>query len=372
MTKKRAPCLMLVLLFALALVLVFVATIVIPWKVSMTIGPPSSSLSFLSKVNNSLELVWVAGKLTRSMDPSGTQKTFTIKEGESAADITDRLKQEGFICCAQVLRSYLSWSGLDKTIQTGTFRLSPGQTGLEIAATLASKSKVQVEFSVLAGWRMEEIAASLPTSGLAITPAEFLHAAASTQLMAEYIPPGKSTEGFLHPRTYLLDRNLTAGELVAILLQGFYDSLPVESAAGFANNGMTPFEAVTLASIIQREAVVEEEMPMIASVFQNRLAAGMKLQSDPTVQYALGYDQFQGTWWKTPLGAEDLLSDSPYNTYLYPNLPPGPICNPGMAALQAVAFPAQSNYFYFQARCDASGLHNFTETYEQHLANNCP
>ena len=113
-------------------------------------------------------------------------------------------------------------------------------------------------------------------------------------------------------------------------------------------------------------------MPLIASVFFNRLAIDMPLQADPTVQYGLGYNTAQATWWTNPLSAQDLQVNSPYNTYVHHGLPPGPISNPGLAALQAVAAPAQSNYYYFQARCDNSGLHNFAETLEQHQQNNCP
>jgi UPF0755 protein len=98
----------------------------------------------------------------------------------------------------------------------------------------------------------------------------------------------------------------------------------------------------------------------------------MKLQTDPTVQYALGFNASRNTWWTTPLSATDLQFDSPYNTYLYPGLPPGPISNPSLTALTAVAYPAESPYYYFQAKCDGSGLHNFAETFEEHQLNNCP
>jgi UPF0755 protein len=107
-------------------------------------------------------------------------------------------------------------------------------------------------------------------------------------------------------------------------------------------------------------------------VFYNRLKAGANLASDPTVQYALGYNQDQATWWTNPLSQQDLQVDSPYNTYLYPSLPPGPISNPGLAALEAVAFPADTPYFYFRAACDNSGRHVFAKTYDEHLANACP
>jgi UPF0755 protein len=113
-------------------------------------------------------------------------------------------------------------------------------------------------------------------------------------------------------------------------------------------------------------------MPLIASVFLNRLAAGMPLEADSTAQYALGYQEKTHTWWKNPLSLGDLQVDSPYNTYLYGGLPPGPISNPGLNALRAVAFPAQAEYYYFRAACDGSGEHNFAETFEEHLQNACP
>jgi UPF0755 protein len=141
---------------------------------------------------------------------------------------------------------------------------------------------------------------------------------------------------------------------------------------GFQHQGLSLYQAVTLASIVQREAVVEDEMPLIASVFLNRLADGIKLDSDPTVQYALGYISRQKSWWKNPLTLDDLQVDSPYNTYRNPGLPPGPIANPSLNALLAVAFPAQTPYYYFRAACDGSGRHAFAKTFAEHQANACP
>jgi UPF0755 protein len=141
---------------------------------------------------------------------------------------------------------------------------------------------------------------------------------------------------------------------------------------GFAAQGLSIPRAVTLASMVQREAMLAEEQPLIASVFFNRLSIGMKLDSDPTVQYALGYNAFQGTWWTNPLSLDDLQYDSPYNTYIYTDLPPAPIANPSLSALRAVAYPAQTPYYYFRALCDGSGLHTFAQTFEEHLQNDCP
>jgi UPF0755 protein len=149
--------------------------------------------------------------------------------------------------------------------------------------------------------------------------------------------------------------------------------LTADLRAGFARQNLSVYQAVTLASIIQREAVKADEQPRIASVFLNRLAvAGMHLETDPTIQYALGFDAEANTWWRSPLSLDDLEVNSPYNTYHNPGLPPGPICSPSLSALQAVAYPAQTPYFYFRARCDGSGLHSFSETFEQHVQNACP
>jgi UPF0755 protein len=282
------------------------------------------------------------------------------------------LEQAGLIRRASTFRTYLLWAGLDTVIQTGTYRISPTQTGLEIAQMLKSTTLTEVTLTILPGWRIEEIAATLPTSGLEFLSDAFLASAANPVDNQNLLPIGASAEGFLYPDSYILPRDTTADQLVSTLLQSFSTHLRADMIVTYASRGLNLFQAVTMASIIQREAVVEDEMPLIASVFFNRLAVGMMLQTDPTIQYALGYNTNQRTWWTNPLSSEDLRIDSPFNTYIYPGLPPGPISNPGLAALEAVAQPAQSNYYYFQAKCDGSGLHNFAETFEQHQQNYCP
>jgi UPF0755 protein len=335
-------------------------------------GAPGPALNSWQRFSYGLDLVWNTGDLTQARDPAGVDQIFVIYPGESVRSIADRLEEAGLIRNAQTFRIYLLWTGLDTIIQTGTYRFSPTLTGEDIAQMLKSTTLTEVPFTVLPGWRLEEIAASLPTSGLDITPAAFMAAALAPADAPDFIPAGVSAEGFLAPGKYSLPRTSSAEQLVFLLLQNFSSRLTPELRSGLTSHGLTVFQAVALASIIQREAVVADEMPMIASVFYNRLGLNMRLQTDPTVQYALGYDSARATWWTTPLSLEDLKVDSPYNTYLHAGLPPGPISNPGLAALQAVANPAQSNYLYFQARCDKSGLHNFAETLEQHNQNNCP
>jgi UPF0755 protein len=139
----------------------------------------------------------------------------------------------------------------------------------------------------------------------------------------------------------------------------------------FEENNLSLHQAVVLASIVQRESVASEEMPIIASVFYNRINLGMKLESDPTVQYAIGYYPEATTFWKNPLTFEDLWIQSFYNTYIYDGLPPGPICNPGLEALNAVAYPEKTSYYFFRASCDNSGTHQFSETFAEHQSNSC-
>ena len=288
--------------------------------------------------------------------------------------MVNRLTQQGLISNAAALLSYLKYSGLDTSLQAGQYQLSPAMTAVEIAQTMQDATPKQVILTVFAGWRIEEIARALPTSGLEISSEAFLSAAQFHPDRFNFLgdlPSGIPLEGFLFPGTYELPRDTTAPVLIETMLERFGEQLSSEIQSGFSNQGLTILEAVTLASIIQREAVVEEEIPLIASVFLNRLGIGMHLAADPTVQYAVGYNDSQQTWWTNPLSAADLQIDFPFNTYLYPGLPPTPIANPGINALRGVAFPAQTPYYYFRAACDGTGRHLFAETFEEHLQNEC-
>jgi UPF0755 protein len=370
--KRRSSFSLVFLFLTIVGIGLVAAALLVPNLARQSFGPPASSLDTWHQLSYALELVWNSEDLTQPRDPAGAQQLFTIQPGESVPSIAQRLEQAGLIRNADIFRTYLLWTGADTTIQVGTFRLSPAHSGREIADMLKSTTLTELIFNILPGWRMEEIAASLPTSGLDITPEGFLSAASAPADPPEFIPAGGTAEGFLSPGEYTLARTTTVEQLLALLLEETSAKLTLELRSGFVNHGLNVYQAVTLASIIQREAVVEQEMPMIASVFYNRLAIGMPLQADPTVQYALGYNSPQASWWTNPLSAQDLQVNSPFNTYIYPGLPPGPISNPALAALQAVASPQQSQYYYFQARCDGSGLHNFAETLEQHQQNNCP
>lgn len=358
----------LLIFFVIAFLLV-AAVLVTPLLAERMVGPSAPTLGFAKRLQYSALVLWYDGLLTRPADPYGLDGTFRIGPGEGASEVAYRLEQEGFVPDGAAFRAYLIYSGIETRLQAGEFTLSPALTPLQVATRLQDATPTQVRFVVLPGWRMEEIAASLPTSGLSITPAQFLAAAKSPPGGFDFLPAGASAEGFFLPDTYVLPRGANAEDLVRAMLNNFALSLRSDLRSGFARQGLDVYEAVILASIVQREAVVADEQPMIASVFLNRLKVGMRLQTDPTVQYAISYDPL---WWKSPLALADLEVDSPYNTYKVDGLPPAPIASPSLGALQAVAFPAQTPYYYFRARCDGSGLHLFAETFDGHLQNACP
>ena len=344
----------------------------IPALAAQKFGPPNPALDPLDQLEFSARLLWYGNQLTLPLDPNGAEQPFTVEPGEGIPSIAIRLEEVGLIRSAAAFRAYLVYTGLDTSIQAGNYSLSPALSIVDIARELQDATPEQITFVILPGWRMEEIAASLPTSGLNITSEDFLDAAHVAPPGLDFLPASTSTEGFLYPDTYVLPREMTAEGLVQEFLRNFALHLTIDLREGIDRQGLDVYEAVTLASIVQREAIVPDERAQIASVFFNRLREGIKLDTDPTVQYALGYNIAQGTWWTNPLSAADLQFDSPYNTYIYAGLPPGPIANPSLSALRAVAFPAETPYYYFRARCDNSGLHDFAITFEEHLQNGCP
>lgn len=345
----------------LGLVIFAYAQITLSRQVITAFGTPAPQLNPLNRITLSLRLLQYNEDLTLPANPHADPQNFQITLGESPISIAERLQTQGIIRSAPAFNTFLMYSGLDTQIQAGGYTLNPANTAVEIAYALQDPHPGDATLAILAGWRLEEIGAALPTSGLVIAPEAFIAAGRAAAI-----------EGMLFPGTYQLPRDTSVDDLVHVLTQAFDQTVTAEMRAGYAQQGLNVQQAVTLASIVEREAVVADEMPLIASVFLNRLALGMNLDADPTVQYAVGFNPAQNTWWTNPLSLADLQFDSPYNTYRYPGLPPGPIANPGANALRAVAFPAQTPYYYFRATCDGSGRHLFAETFDEHVNNACP
>lgn len=342
----------------------------VPLEAEEIFGKPGTNLGTMQRYTYSVQLLLNVNNLLEPLNSAASQVAFRVPDGATASEVAYTLEAEGLIRSADAFRAYLVYTGLDTGLQSGSYQLSPSMTAVDIAHELLDATPTEVTFNILPGWRAEEIAAALPTSGLAINSEQFMGAVTyPTQTMPEGMT---SLEGLLAPGSYQIKRDASVQDLLSTFLDRFNQNITPEIRQGFEKQGLTFAQGVILASIVQREAMVEDEQPTIASVFLNRLHDGSKLDSDPTVQYAIGYNQEQKTWWTNPLSAKDLTFDSPYNTYLYGGLPPAPISNPGVSALKAVAFPAETPYYYFRAACDQSGRHVFAETYEEHLANACP
>jgi UPF0755 protein len=299
---------------------------------------------------------------------------FEILPGETVGQIAYRLKMNGLIQDSETFNIFLIYKGYDRKVQSGFFLIKPEMNGIEIAEKITNPIPDKVRFIILPGWRVEEIGGILPNSGLEINPEEFLQLVRNPS--SDWLPAGlqgvTSLEGYLFPGEYLVDRNIKTIDFIQLFLNAFLENLSDEYLNAIKEKGLTLNQAIIIASMVEREAVISEEMPLIASVFLNRFLIGMKFDSDPTVQYAVGYNINQATWWTNPLSLNDLQFDSPFNTYLYNGLPPHAICNPSLNAIKAVAFASESPYYYFRAKCDGSGYHNFAESYEEHLGNGCP
>jgi len=336
-------------------------------------GQPVSSLTLSQRVRYTLMLYFSKDDLLVSGKDDGLPVLFNIQLNESLLSIADRLEFVGAIPDAEIFVTYLTYSGLDTSIQAGSYEFSASETPREIAMQMQDATPGKIPFYMLAGWRVEEAAQALVEYGLLDETVAFLALAAEPEglPLPEGWPENLGVEGLLFPGEYLIPREASPRDILSLFLLRFSDEVIPSLKARYEDRQLSLDQAVTLASIVEKEAVRVEEQPLIASVFFNRLENGMKLETDPTVQYAVGYIEHAQTWWKNPLTAVDLEIISPFNTYKINGLPLGPICSPGLSALKAVATSPESQFFFFRARCDGSGYHNFSRTFEEHLNQAC-
>jgi UPF0755 protein len=356
-------------------------------RAQMTEGPELElDLSSLDAAFLSLFLSMNQEKLNQSVSDDATPVTFVVEPGETAAGVAARLEEDELVVDGEVFRRFMTYHGLDVTLEAGTYSLRPNMTMHEIAEALQHGGSDAVVVTIPEGWRMEQVAWWLEQQGV-LRGDDFLAHAQTAQYDYAWLadrPPGASLEGFLFPDTYELPKDVTPAAVVDLMLATFDARVAPEIEGRLAGKvlfdlglsdyrPMTVYDVLTLASIVEREAVVEEERPIIASVYYNRLdpayveETALRLSSDPTVQYAKGYDPESGNWWNPMLPGEGQTIESPYNTFKVQGLPPGPICSPGLASILAVLNPADTTYLYFHAIGD--GSHVFASTLEEHLQN---
>jgi UPF0755 protein len=311
--------------------------------------------------------------------PFGTEtqpRRFVVEPTDTARTIGIRLVTEGYISNGTLFQRYVQYEGLDTQLRAGTFFISNSQTIPQIARVLTDPTPQTVTLTIIEGWRMEQIAQAIDAQALLnFSGNDFLAlvgpgAPLPPEFQQRYgIPPGSSLEGFLFPATYEVSIGATAAGFRDQMLEAFERNVTVTLRQDAQAQGWTMFQVITLASIVEREAVLPAERPSIASVYLNRYNIGQKLDADPTTQYGIGNTR-DGNWWPV-LSLADYQLNHPYNTYVTTGLPPGPIANPSVSSIRAVIYPASTPYFYFRAACDGSGAHQFSVTYEEHLTKGC-
>ncbi len=302
------------------------------------------------------------------------QFVYNVPEGASAASVAQDLATQGIIPDERLLRLYMRQQGLDSLIEAGEFDLNTNMSVAEIAVALTDAKSTDFDLRIWEGWRVEQIAESMQVAGhVDFNPDAFQQQVRNVERVkqqyafAESIPADATLEGFLFPDTYNILRDTSSLGVIDSALANFDQQYSAEMRAQTAERNLTIYQVVTIASIVEREAVHPEEQPIIAEVYLNRLAQGMRLQADPTTQYGIA----SATNWWPPLNVSPANINHGYNTYVIDGLPPGPISNPSLTAMQAVLNPTGYGYIFFQAQCDGSGYHNFAYTYEEHLANSC-
>ena len=286
----------------------------------------------------------------------------TVPPGTSFSAVTDTLAAHGVVSNRVWFKLLARVRGADRSVRAGVYEFAPGLSAWKVLDILASGDEVATRFTVPEGLTIPEVAA-LAQEKLGIPADSFVAAAQDSAAASRALGfPARSFEGFLRPETYSLRHGTTAAELVRVMAEGFLAAWRPEWDARLDTLRWTRAQLVTFASIVEGEARADDERETIAGVYHNRLRIGMALQADPTVQYAI----FLATCKRQPrLFTRDYQFRSPYNTYLHPGLPPGPVNSPSRRSLEASLYPARVPYLYFVAGPD--GRHVFSRTYEEHL-----
>ena len=288
----------------------------------------------------------------------------TLPQGASFGAVTDTLAEHGVIRNRTAFKLLARVRRVDRSVQAGVYEFEPGTSPWTVLEVLSRGAAVNRKFTVPEGLTIQEMAA-LASERLGIAEDTVLAAANDGRAASEFLGYSvRSYEGFLRPETYTLPLETPGPELVRIMAQAFKAGWEPAWDRRLDSLGMTQLQLVTLASIVEGEARIDEERETIAGVYHNRLRIGMALQADPTVQYAITLATGKR---KPRLYEKDYQFASPYNTYLHPGLPPGPVNSPGRRSIEASLYPAQVPYLYFVAGPD--GRHTFARTYAEHLRN---
>jgi UPF0755 protein len=307
---------------------------------------------------------------------SSTPVQVTITSGMRAKNVAELLEKSGLIRSSFLFSGWMKVAGEGSRFQAGVYELTPGMTRDQIVAKLNKGDIIAaatIRFTIPEGFTVQQIAARLSETG-AVDKNKFLEAAGQTSqftgsLWTKDIPTDKSLrfplEGYLFPETYEMKRESTEADIVNRMLAELdhkLDQLPEDWQITMEERGLTVHQLLTIASLVEREVVIDEERPIVSSVIQNRLKKKMPLQIDATIQYLLDKQ-------KELLLEPDLKVESPYNTYLHPGLPPGPIASPSFKSIEAALYPDETDYLYYVTKKDGTNTHLFAVSYKQHQKN---
>ncbi len=301
---------------------------------------------------------WVDHQLHQPANPGNSKVRFVVPQGATFHEVADTLHRVGLIDSVTVFDLYARYKHLDRNIQAGAYDLSRNLNMIQILTALQTAVPDEVFVTIPEGYTIKKTAAALDKGGV-IKGSDYIALAIQGQFKYDFLgdlPPGASLEGFLFPDTYLVPRNGTAKDLIKLQLDNFKKQWDDTRKSQAVQRKLNALQILTIASMIEREARFQEDRPLVASVIYNRLAAGWALQIDATVLYAKGV-------WQSSVTKEDRMVQSPYNTYLHTGLPPGPIANPGIKAIDAALQPANTGYFFYLS--DPQGHNHYAKTNEE-------
>ena len=309
-----------------------------------------------------LLMIWIIISLfyyqgTRPASQDGRSIKFEVQSGMTLKQVALKLFNQKLILSPSAFQAIAYIQDKEKQIMVGEFSLSPSMLPTEIILRLTSGKTILYPLTIPEGYRITEIASLLDTQGLANSKI-FIHQTQDKNLIQAFDIPTDSLEGYLFPETYYLSKLTPEKKIVEKMVNTFKEKvLKSQILKSIKESSLSLHEIITLASLIEKETGLDSERKMISSVFYNRLKKNMRLQTDPTVIYAI--EKFDGN-----IRKRDLKIDSPYNTYRYKGLPPGPISSPGLKSIEAAISPIKSNHLYFVSRQD--GSHHFSSNLAEH------
>jgi UPF0755 protein len=305
-----------------------------------------------------LGYTWVEHQIHSPANPGSGTVRVVVAPGSTFHEVADTLHRVGLVDSTLVFDLYARYYHLDRNVQAGAYVISRNKDMPQILQALQTAIPEEVFITIPEGYTIQKTATMLD-KGTLIKGSDYLQVAKQGQFDYDFLatrPPGASLEGFLFPDTYLVPRTVTAKQLVTLQLDAFKKLWDQTRRDLAAKRKLNALQALTIASMIEREARFDEDRPMVASVIYNRLAGGWPLQIDATVLYAKGV-------WQSTVTLDDLKIESPYNTYLHTGLPPGPIANPGLKAIDAALKPADTGYFFYLS--DSQGHNHYAKTNDE-------